>query len=145
MIPATPAHADLLAEMHARCFPDDPWDARAMREILAMPGSFGFFDQRGFALAYVAAELCDLTTIGVVPEARRRGGGAALLAAIAAEAERRGADAILLEVAENNTVARRLYEKLGFSVEGIRKNYYRGAVSALIMRRTIQADSDFSS
>jgi ribosomal protein S18 acetylase RimI-like enzyme len=48
-------------------------------------------------------------------------------------------------VAENNAPARNLYEKSGFSVEGIRKNYYRGTVSALIMRRTIQADYGFSS
>jgi ribosomal-protein-alanine N-acetyltransferase len=145
MIRAAPAHAELLAAMHRRCFPEDPWDARAMREILAMPGSFGFLDECGFALAYVAADLCDLATIGVLPEARRRGAGAALLTALAAEAQRRGAAAIVLEVAESNTAARNLYEKSGFSVEGIRKNYYRGTVSALIMRRTLQADSDSSS
>jgi ribosomal-protein-alanine N-acetyltransferase len=145
VIPAARAHAELLAAMHARCFPEDPWDARAMREILGMPGSFGWLDERGFALAYVSSELCDLTTIGVLPEARRRGAGAALLAALAAEARRRGADAIVLEVAENNAAALNLYEKSGFSVEGIRKNYYRGMVSALIMRRAIKADSDLSS
>jgi ribosomal-protein-alanine N-acetyltransferase len=123
--------------MHARCFPDEPWDAKAMRDILAIPGSFGFLDERGFVLAYVAAESCDLTTIGVLPEHRRRGAGAAMLAKLEAEARRRGAEAILLEVAENNVAARNLYEKSGFSVEGIRKNYYRGAVSALLMRRAI--------
>jgi ribosomal-protein-alanine N-acetyltransferase len=137
MIAAAPAHAELLAAMHARCFPDDAWDVRAMRDILAMPGSFGFLDERGFALGYVAAGSCDLTTLGVLPEHRRAGAGAALLAALVEEAKRRGAGAILLEVAENNAAARNLYEKFGFSVEGIRKNYYRGAVPALLMRRAI--------
>jgi ribosomal-protein-alanine N-acetyltransferase len=145
VIAAEPVHAELLAAMHARCFPEDPWDARAMRGVLAMPGSFGWLDERGFALAYVAAEFCDLTTIGVLPEVRRQGTGTALLAALTAEARRRGADGIMLEVAESNAAARNLYEKLGFSVAGIRKNYYRGMVSALIMRRGIKADSDFSS
>jgi ribosomal-protein-alanine N-acetyltransferase len=137
MIPVNPAHAELLAAMHLRCFPEDPWDARAIREIVAMPGSFGFLAEDGFVLAYVAADLCDLTSIGVLPEARRRGTGRALLDALTAEAKRRGADAILLEVAENNLAARNLYEKSGFSVEGFRKNYYRGMVSAMIMRRAI--------
>ncbi|MBX6367431.1 MAG: GNAT family N-acetyltransferase [Rhodospirillales bacterium] len=137
MIRAEPAHAELLAAMHARCFPDDPWDAQAMREILAMPGSFGFFDERGFAIGYVAADSCDLATLGVLPEARRKGAGRALLEALCAEAKRRGAVAVVLEVAENNTAARNLYAKSGFSVEGFRKNYYRDSSSALLMRRRI--------
>ncbi len=46
--------------------------------------------------------------------------------------------AITLEVRENNTSAICLYEKLGFTREGIRKNYYKDTnENALIMWKTI--------
>jgi ribosomal-protein-alanine N-acetyltransferase len=137
MTPVAPAHAELLAEMHARCFPAAPWGPHAMAEILAMPGAFGFLSEEGFALGLAAADTCDLTTLGVLPESRRRGTGERLLRALIAEARRRGAVRILLEVAETNPEARNLYERCGFTVEGIRKNYYAGGVSALTMRRPI--------
>jgi len=41
-----------------------------------------------------------------------------------AEAAAEGARAITLEVRRSNDVAQRLYEKLGFTVAGVRKGYY---------------------
>ena len=45
-----------------------------------------------------------------------------------------GVENFTLEVRESNLPAVRLYESLGFTVEGIRKNFYRDpAENALIM------------
>jgi [ribosomal protein S18]-alanine N-acetyltransferase len=48
---------------------------------------------------------------------------------------------VFLEVEENNQPARRLYERLGFTVTGRRERYYREAggqeLNALIMRRDL--------
>lgn len=55
-----------------------------------------------------------LDGICVAPEARSRGIGALLLAAIDAEAARRGYTAVRLEVIDDNWRAKALYERLGF-------------------------------
>jgi ribosomal protein S18 acetylase RimI-like enzyme len=55
-----------------------------------------------------------------------------------AEAEPRRIGSIVLEVATENTAARRLYSDRGFIQVGLRPRYYRRAdriVDALILRR----------
>ena len=62
--------------------------------------------------------------LAVVPERRRRGIGGRLVDAMAAEAREKGLAFLTLEVRESNLPARRLYEKSGYAVVGVRKNYY---------------------
>jgi ribosomal protein S18 acetylase RimI-like enzyme len=54
----------------------------------------------------------------VRPEARRRGVGAALLAAVRASCAARGVRAMLVEVGPDNTGARSLYERAGYADSG---------------------------
>ena len=68
-------------------------------------------------------------TLDVVPEARRRGLGAALMKVLHEELARRGAQRILLEVDVENAGARRFYEKLGY-VRGERIPGYYGDTDA---------------
>ena len=83
-------------------------------------------------------ETAQILTVGVLPAARRQGIGERLVQALLAEAVRRRADEVLLEVRMDNAAARRLYDKLGFSVIGTRRGYYdRGRVDALVMRRAL--------
>jgi glycosyltransferase involved in cell wall biosynthesis/ribosomal protein S18 acetylase RimI-like enzyme len=56
--------------------------------------------------------------IGVRAECRRRGYGRQMMAWLAVEAERRGADRIRLRVHPDNASARRLYESLGYAYAG---------------------------
>jgi len=77
----------------------------------------------------------EVLTVGVLPEMRRQGIGEQLMAGLLAEARRRAASEVLLEVRMDNDSARKLYEKLGFAVIGIRRGYYDlGRVDALTMR-----------
>lgn len=139
------------AAIHAASFPapwEQRWDRDALAELLASPGAFGLMAQPGdgeeaigFVLVRVAADEAEIITIGVAPQARRRGAGTALLSAAAAEARERGAVSLFLEVAEDNFPARRLYEELGFVAVGKRRAYYaRGslpAAAAVMMRRAL--------
>jgi ribosomal protein S18 acetylase RimI-like enzyme len=54
-----------------------------------------------------------LDSLHVLPDARGRGVGSALLARVADEVERRGARTMVVEVVEENVRTRRLYERLG--------------------------------
>jgi ribosomal-protein-alanine N-acetyltransferase len=129
-----------LAALHAACFAD-AWDARALGELLAGPGVFAVSLPEGFLLARVAADEAEILTLAVRPEARRRGIGAALVAAAASQAQSRGAGALFLEVGVANTAARALYAGLGLAEAGRRKGYYAqpGAApeDALVLRSNL--------
>lgn len=58
---------------------------------------------------------CYLAELYVVPHLRHQGIGRALMNVAVAEARKRGADTMNIEVDEPDTEARNLYESLGFS------------------------------
>ena len=128
--------------LHRACFPDDPWDAGAIEQIMGIPGFFGRVRWAktapvGFALALALGEEAEIVSLGVLPEHRRRGIGSALLDAICGEARSRGAARVVLEMASDNEAASELYARRGFRVVGLRRNYYRRTerlVDALILQ-----------
>ena len=64
----------------------------------------------------VAAGWGGLTAIDVAPQRRRTGLGTVVTTALVAEAARRGAQQVFLQVEEDNTAARALYARCGFRV-----------------------------
>lgn len=144
-IPATHFFAPAVALLHGRCF-DEPWPAAAVEEILAMSGVFCLIagddgeTASGFILCRVAADECEIITIGVAPEHRRTGIGSSLLDAALAEAGKKGAESAFLEVAVDNLAAEGLYRASGFTDAGRRAGYYRragGRVDALILAKVL--------
>lgn len=67
---------------------------------------------------------CEVHTIAVAPEFQGTGGGRALMSAMLAVADAAGAP-VFLEVRTDNTPAIGLYESVGFTVAGVRRNYYQ--------------------
>ena len=78
----------------------------------------------GFLVARHSPPEWELENIVVAPEVRRTGIGRKLMDTLLVQARQTNSEAILLEVRESNTAARRLYEGLGFSETGRRKAYY---------------------
>jgi ribosomal-protein-alanine N-acetyltransferase len=77
-----------------------------------------------------------INTLAVHPDWRRQGVASLLLTHVLEDAVRHGADKATLEVRESNEGARKLYERFGFEVGGVRKEYYRQPVEdALILWR----------
>ena len=77
-----------------------------------------------------------IQNVGVRRSAQRRGIGRLLVEALLAEAERRGVQKVLLEVAVDNGPAQRLYAQYGFEGIGVRKGYYQPSnTDALVMLR----------
>ena len=78
----------------------------------------------GFTLVRAAPGEEELLLVGVIPQARGRGLGEALIASAIADAQSRRADRLFLEARENNP-AIALYRRMGFEPIGERKQYYR--------------------
>ena len=70
--------------------------------------------EEAFALLGVRGDRGWIGGMGVVPAARRRGHGEAVMRRVIEEARARGLREVSLEVLVQNEPARRLYEKLGF-------------------------------
>lgn len=138
--PAGAESAPLLAVLHAEAFaPADRWGAQAIALMLDLPGHVALLaateeEPLGFAMGRVAADEAEVLTIAVRPAARRGGLGRLLMQSLAAEAARRGATALFLEVAEANTAARSLYAGLGAVPVGRRRAYYPDGGDALVLR-----------
>jgi len=95
----------------------------------------------GTAGLLTIGETAQILTVGVLPAARRRGIGRLLVRELMAEAARRRATEVLLEVREDNSAARQLYASEGFTVLGRRRGYYeQGRVDAITMRCPIRRD-----
>lgn len=132
--------AALLAELHARSFPaNQTWGEAAIGLMLDLPGHFGLLALDGqapigFTLGRVQAPEAEILTLAVIPAARARGAGQALLHGVMAEAAARHAGELFLEVAENNVAARALYDRAGAREVGRRRRYYADGVDALVLR-----------
>lgn len=133
---ATGAHAAIFAAIHATAFPPrERWGVDSFSLQLALPGVFGLLDPRGgVLLARVIADEAEILTLAVEPRARRQGVATALLNQARAEAGRRGARSVVLEVSVGNRAARDLYGRAGFVEIGRRLRYYPDGSDAMILR-----------
>jgi len=148
---ASPAHAALMAAIHARAMarpmasggPQTAWGAAWSETTFAvqlgLPGTLGLIDPAGgVLLARLAGREAELLTLAVCPEVRRRGLARALLTRAMAEAAAAGAERIVLEVAAINAPARALYEAAGFCGVGRRPGYYADHSDALVLAAALQ-------
>lgn len=124
-----------LENLHQQCFPHKPWCADDFAD-LKKSGCDIIASQNGFIVYRVVSDEAEIITIGVAPDARRTGIAAAMLGIAEADAKRRGATKMFLEVAADNTAARALYTTAGYSDIGTRPKYYDG-VDAIMMRKDI--------
>jgi ribosomal-protein-alanine N-acetyltransferase len=151
LIRATEAEAPVMAAVHVQAF-DKSWREDEFEDLLDGEGIFGFVAEGdaasnhaswGVILCRVAAAEMEILTVGVAPDARRRGVARALIAAALPVARELGAEAAFLEVAVDNDGAIALYEGLGFARAGLRKSYYdrgaAGVMDALVMRLDLVA------
>lgn len=92
----------------------------------------------GFAGIWFSPIDAEITNIVTKKTERKRGIGALLLGKLIEMAKEAEKDNISLEVNENNILAGMLYERAGFEVVGIRKNYYNGKDNAIIMTKYFQ-------
>ena len=107
-----------------------PWNERQCCAALAQTSftAFGlFFGIKLFAYIsfYHIEDEMEIVNLAVTDRMRRLGHGKFLLNTALHAGQKMGMHKVSLEVRRLNTIAIRLYEGCGFTLEGVRKRYYR--------------------
>ncbi len=124
----TAEHIPYLAELEKQCF-STPWSENALAEELDNPHArFFVCIEDGVVCGYIGAHNIVgevyITNVAVSPCHRGQGLGAMLVGFLKEYSKAENADFITLEVRKSNSVAIKLYDKMGFKVVGERKNFY---------------------
>ena len=134
----TEAHLDGVAELEKICF-SQPWSKNSLKLLTNDGIGVGMVCSCDGKICAYGGMMCaidegQITNIATHPDYRHRGYGRAIVEALIKYAKNNGLDSISLEVRESNQAAISLYTKLGFKVEGKRKDFYTKPVeSALVM------------
>ncbi len=127
----TAEELNAVAELQRRSFAN-AWGAEAIRweldnsdvaRLYAARNSAG--DLVAYCACWIVFDELHINSVAVDATRRRQGIARRLLEYVLAEAAAGGARGATLEVRQSNDAARRLYEGLGFRVEGVRRNYYQ--------------------
>ena len=129
IIPMNESHVAQVAALEKQCF-SDPWSENSVASELSNPLSLWLIaEEDGAVCGYVGSQTVldetDMMNIAVHPDCRRKGIAAALITELVSRLKARGSRVLRLEVRESNFSAIALYEALGFTQLGLRKNYYR--------------------
>ena len=128
LVRLTEALIPQMEELERICF-SMPWSAEMIRSELENPSCLYLAALEGDTLlGYIGVQtVLDegyINNVAVRPEYRRRGIASALISLLIEQAREIGLAFLTLEVRASNDAARALYEKLGFSPVGRRRNYY---------------------
>jgi [ribosomal protein S18]-alanine N-acetyltransferase len=130
--------AGAIVAIEREAFDDDAWSDALVDLELTAPGRVVVAAEQddvlvGYASAAVIADVADLTRIAVRPDARRSGTARALLHSLLELAAERGAERMMLEVADTNEPALGFYAASGFAEIARRRDYYARGVDAVVM------------
>ena len=117
---------------------EHPWESKAIETLITDNNKICLVAELGGVIvSYVGAEsVLDESNIGnIVTHKEYRGKGIAteLFEALLTELKAQGIKKLFLEVEHDNAPAIRLYEKLGFSNDGYRRDYYGQGKDAVLM------------
>jgi [ribosomal protein S18]-alanine N-acetyltransferase len=136
-----------LVGMEKKLFSDSPWSMGQFKEefkgvpksryfLVAVDGENQIIGYAGVLVVAPGVE-ADVLTVGVLPNHQKMGIATAFMSELEKWSATKGAPAMMLEVAIENTPAITLYEKLGYEKISTRQNYYGPALDALVMRKEL--------
>lgn len=142
---------DEIEALEKVCFPAEPWSRNMLAEELSNSSALFVVARKavrsaaekgakGQIAGYLVAWLippyeCQIGSIAVLPEFRRKGVAAGLLRVLCGSCSLNDIQDIELEVRVSNTAAIELYKRFFFEITGVRKNYYQDGEDAYNMAR----------
>ena len=136
-----------VAELEQKIF-SDAWSEKEVESTVGQNHAFGAVAKEneqilGYFLCYFVIDEWEIARIAVSPDARRKGIGQRLFDYMLTICGEKEIARILLDVRESNLPAISFYEKNGFVLDGVRKNFYGGAQpeNAILMSRSLREDS----
>ncbi len=143
--PATWRDLNMVRNVERVCFGDDAWPLLDLIAALTFPDVIRLkVTVDGKVVAFAGGDIRRtqkvgwITTIGVLPEYRRRGIATALLAASEAAL---GQPRIRLCVRRSNYGALQLYDRYGYEQVGVWPGYYEDGEDALVMEKNMSTKS----
>ncbi len=143
ILPMEAGHLDEVYRLEKMCF-SDPWSKDSVRELLFHPHGKAYIaaagnQVAGYIFLFFDSVEATVGNIAVAPAFRGYGIGEKLMQTIIDDAKQKGLQWITLEVRSRNIPAITLYQKLGFSIVGSRKNYYKNPTDdAHLMKLLLQ-------
>lgn len=144
-------HIKAAAALEAECF-SEPCGETGLLNLCGSDSAVAVVctdeNDGGTLLAYGGAEYvldeAEVLNIATRPDMRRRGCATGVIGELEKVLYSRGVRRVFLDVRESNLPARSLYDKLGYSVTGKRRNFYRfPREDAIIMMKELTvADGD---
>ena len=124
----TREHIDSICEIETESF-SDPWSRRSFFELLDSPFALGFTaiedaEVAGYLIAHHISPEIEILNIAVKKSKRRKKIATELFLTLFEYAKSEKAEKLTLELRASNRSAFALYKKLGFALDGFRKNYY---------------------
>ncbi len=121
--PATADDMVTVASLQMTAFADR-WTVDAIRRLAGLAGAIVLLAERapdavpvGYLIGQVITDEAEIHSLAVAEAARRRGIGRLLLAAFEGLAVGQGAVSAVLEVAEDDPAAKRLYDAAGYTID----------------------------
>lgn len=117
-----------IAELEQEIF-TDAWTQTGIEETFVQSHSVIVVAEedskiQGYCILYVVLDEAEIARIGVTERVRYGGVGSLILQFGEKICKEKGVERLLLDVREGNLPARKFYEKHGFLVDGVRKNFY---------------------
>ncbi|MCL1792293.1 MAG: ribosomal protein S18-alanine N-acetyltransferase [Oscillospiraceae bacterium] len=128
ILPLSFGHIEPIFEIETESF-GDPWSKQSFAAIFASPHYMGFAaidgaEVAGYLIARRMPPEIEILNIAVAKSKRRKKIATGLFCALFEYAKAEKTERLLLEVRRSNSAALGLYKKLGFGIDGFRKNYY---------------------
>jgi len=137
IVPLNEEHIESIYKIEKESF-SDPWKFEMFSGLSEnnIAVCFTAFDNDeivGFLISYHIASEIEILNIAVKQSKRRQNIAVKLFGAVFDYAKNNDIDEFFLEVRMSNTGAIGLYKKLGFEINGIRKNYYKNPTEDAIL------------
>lgn len=134
-----------VAQLEQEIFPD-PWSEKEIESTVSQEHAFCAVAKEedeiiGYFLCYFVLDEWEIARIAVSEAARRKGIGQILFDNMLCVCKEKKIVRLLLDVRKSNLPAISFYEKNGFVVDGLRKNFYGGPhpEHAILMSRYVES------